>query len=159
MSSIDYDLLEKAFTVAGILAGFAFTAGIEILLKAKTDDSSESTSAPKIINVVWLFMTSSVFLIAAFITLAALSNYSSRFAFGNYLNNLTIISLIVFIIGIIALFIAILSSLYSWNRTIFLRQNMKTKKTSLPQSKLVFISLVLLCLYIAFVISSPFIYR
>jgi hypothetical protein len=157
MGSIDLNLLEKAFIVSGIIAGVAFLAGIEIFMKAKFTSKKKGGFAPMMTNSVWLFMLAGILLLAAFISLAVLSNYVARFNLQS-LYWLTIISIAIFVIGFIALFCAIGYFLFSWGKDTAIKVDKNDDPIFPGRLPIVIVSAVMI-LYIFTVFVSPLLFR
>lgn len=157
MGSLDLNLLDKAFTVAGILAGFAFIAGIEIYLKAKFTLKKKGGFAPMMTHSVWLFMLAGILAATAFISLAALTNYASRFNLGS-LYWLTLVSILLFVLGLIAFFAAVSYFLFSWEKTAPVQVDENDDPVFPGRLPVLVVSAVMLA-YILLVFFAPLLFR
>ena len=144
MGVLDPGILEKILTAAGIIAGFAFSAGCAILM---IDNNDKPT--PKIVNCVWQFMLSSFLLISSSVSLSIMSNYSqdSRFGTTPIFIWTTRVSVALFALGLFLLFLGINKVVSGWGKSITLSNN------KVPGKCLLIISS---CLLFAFMVFSFF---
>lgn len=73
LPQLNVPLIANLFEAAGILAGFAFTAGIQLLTLGKSIDVAKI----KIVNNAWAFFSGSGFLTGAFLTLGIAMNHET----------------------------------------------------------------------------------
>ena len=114
MFGINVDILNKVLTASGILAGFAFATGIEILLKFKS--SELQTEGSGIFDALWFFLPSSFLLISSSVSLSIISSYVDLY--GSYYRFLfySRTSMVFFALGLLLLFAGVIYSLFSWNK-------------------------------------------
>jgi succinate dehydrogenase/fumarate reductase cytochrome b subunit len=111
---LNIPLIANLFQAAGILAGFAFAAGIQLLTPV-----TMAGAKPKIINSVWAFFCGSGFLTGAFLALGVVVNHEPFINDPAQKKTLYIcvyISLLFILVGLIHICGALIYAIKNWGK-------------------------------------------
>jgi len=141
---LNLDILQKFLTAAGLLAGFAFTAGIELLLAYKNKQEL-SDDGKLLFHSIWFFFSSSVLLISSSITLSMIANFADRYKLDEELKGFASASVIAMVVGLLLLILGVMYAIFVWGQKNFWPSKEQKLEFSLPKIAflvLAFVSLV-----------------